>query len=80
MKKTIGSNPENMLFDIHCSLTAFAIMFRDKVGEECSWSTPTFYRKMKDPCSISNAEKEKIAAVLDETFRNLWTHCEKYRK
>ena len=80
MKKPVVSNPENMLADIHSKLTAFAIVFRDKVGEECSWSTPTFYRKMKNPCNLSNAEREKIAAVLDETFRDLWNYCEKYRK
>jgi hypothetical protein len=79
-KTTIASNPENMLADIHSKLTAFAIVFRDKVGEECSWSAPTFYRKMKNPGNLSNAEKDKIVAVLDETFKDLWDHCEKYRK
>jgi hypothetical protein len=58
----------------------FAILFQNKVSEECIWSTPTFYRKSKDAKAISNAEREKIVAVMDETFQNLWQYCEKYRK
>jgi hypothetical protein len=80
MKKVTSSNAENMLQDIYSTLMNFPIVFRDKVNHECAWSTPTFYRKARDPKTLSNAEKEKIVAVLDETFQNLWNHCEKYRK
>jgi hypothetical protein len=80
MKKVTNPHSENMLQDIHSALMNFPIVFRDKVNEECSWSTPTFYRKARDPKAISNAEKEKIIAVLDETFQHLWNYCEKYRK
>jgi hypothetical protein len=29
---------------------------------------------------LSNAEKEKIIAVLDEVYTSFWEYCEKYRK
>lgn len=80
MKRTIGPAPDNMLKDIHSKLMAFPILFRDKVEEECLWSTPTFYRKLKGPLNISNAEREKIIAVLDGAIRDLWDYFAKYRK
>jgi hypothetical protein len=30
--------------------------------------------------NLSNAEKEKIMAVLDEVYESFWEYCEKYRK
>ena len=93
MKKLVPQTPVpvNMLQDIHASLINFPIRFREKVCEECSWSVPTFYRKMRGtdkPAdasrkmvpALSNAEKEKIIAVVDEVFRELWDYCEHYRK
>ena len=80
MTKATTPTPENMLNDIYSQLLEFPTLFRDDVSEECSWSTPTYYRKVKDGKNLSNAEKDKIAAVLDETFKNLWQYCEKYRK
>ncbi|WP_217601978.1 hypothetical protein [Chitinophaga sp. GbtcB8] len=79
MKQTIDPGPGNMLKDIYSRLIAFPIFFRDHVGQECLWSTPTFYRKMRDVTILSNAEKEKIIAVFDEAFEELWDYCEKYR-
>ncbi|WP_298739512.1 hypothetical protein [uncultured Chitinophaga sp.] len=93
MKKLIPQTPVpvNMLQDIHSSLVNLPIRFREKVCEECSWSVPTFYRKMRGfdkPAeanrkmvpALSNAEKEKIVAVMDEVFREFWEHGDKYRK
>ncbi|HEY1165215.1 MAG TPA: hypothetical protein VGE90_08600 [Chitinophaga sp.] len=93
MKKLVPQTPVpvNMLQDIHSSLINFPIRFREKVCEECSWSVPTFYRKMRGfdkPAeasrkmvpALSNAEKEKIVAVMDEVFRDFWNYCDKYRK
>jgi len=45
MKNTIGPFTENVLDDIHSKLLEFPMLFRDKVNEECSWSTPTFYQQ-----------------------------------
>lgn len=80
MKKITGPDPDNMLNDIYTRLLAFPIHFRDKVGEECLWSTPTFYRKVKQPLNISNAERDKVMAVFDEAFEELWDYLEKYRR
>lgn len=80
MKKITGPDPDNMLNDIYTRLLAFPIRFRDKVGAECLWSTPTFYRKVKLPLNISNAERDKVMAVFDEAFEELWDYLEKYRR
>ena len=80
MKKVTSPNSENMLQDIYSTLINFPVAFRDKVNQECAWSAPTFYRKARDPKALSNAEREKIVAVVDEAFQNLWNYCEKYRK
>lgn len=94
MKRTNGhsnasSSGSNMLQDLHTRLFEAPILFRDRVCEECAWSIPTFYRKMKAidryngrkkliPC-LSNAEMEKIIDVLDQEFKKLWEYCERYR-
>lgn len=80
MRKITGPAPDNMLKDIYTKLVAFPIVFRDRVGEECLWSTPTFYRKFKQTSNISNAEREKIISVFDEAFKELWDYLEKYRR
>lgn len=80
MKRIIGAVPDNLLQDIYLKLGALPNLFRDKVGEECSWSTPTFYRKLKHITTISNAEREKIIDVLDEVFKETWDYCAKYRR
>jgi hypothetical protein len=74
MKKTEASASYNILKEIHLKLTAFPNEFRDKVGTECNWSTPTYYRKMKaetSSSSPSNAEREKIVALLGESLAEL---------
>jgi hypothetical protein len=94
MKKSMPSTPPlvNELQDVHSRMINLPIYFRERVCEECAWSVPTFYRKMrsvnkpggleKDKImpSLSNAEKEKIIAVMDEVYTGFWTYCEKYRR
>lgn len=72
MRKKI-TPPTNMLSQMHSCLNNLANCFRDKVCEECGWSTPTFYRKMRKN-NISNAEKDKIAEVF---FQLLNEHAKK---
>lgn len=80
----------NMLHDLHSRLFDLPIQFRDRVCEECAWSIPTFYRKMKAisrmngkkkliPC-LSNAEVEKIVVVLDQEIQTFSEYCNQYRK
>lgn len=80
MKKIQSPAPDNMLSDIYSKLMDFPIFFRDKVGEECLWSTPTFYRKLKNIANLSNAEREKVISIFDESFKELWDYLEKYRR
>lgn len=69
----------NMLRDIHKRMNQLPITFRARVCEECNWSVPTFYRKMRcvdkvDPETskvtpvLSNAERDKIMAVMEEVY------------
>ncbi|HEY8958677.1 hypothetical protein [Chitinophaga sp.] len=94
MKNETPVNPMqvNILLDIHTKLADFPVMFRERVCEECNWSAPTFYRKMrgKDKPSpndkrkiisvLSNAEKQKIMEVLEDGFMNVAEKCQKYMK
>ncbi|WP_149698580.1 hypothetical protein [Chitinophaga sp. CF418] len=91
MKKSKPSMvvPINLLQDVHSRMINLPIYFRERVCEECAWSIPTFYRKMRNILkpggdkimpNLSNAEKEKIIAVLDEVYTSFWEYCEKYRK
>ena len=82
----------NILKDSHEQFAELTILFRDAVCEECSWSIPTFYRKMRaiDKQSssrknkiipaISNADKEKIVQLNDKLLKGLWDYFSRYRK
>ena len=49
------------------------VNFRERVCEECNWSVPTFYRKLRltTENALSNAEKEMIMAVMQEVLEQL---------
>jgi hypothetical protein len=67
----------NPLSLIHRQLTRLPQAVRDCICKECDWSLPTYYRKVKgDP--ISNAEKEKIVAVLFERLAITWQLCKQH--
>lgn len=82
------SVPPNMLQDIHARMNNLAIYFRDRVCEECSWSVPTFYRKMRNSHKgsdktvpiLSNAEIDKIIAVFDEVIYAFIGYCDRHRR
>lgn len=91
----MSTNPflqSNMLKDSQEKFMELPVLFRDAVCEECGWSIPTFYRKMRaiDKRSItrknkiipaiSNAEKEKIAQLNDKLLKGLWDYFSRYRK
>lgn len=62
----------NTLMDIHDRFMNLFTMFRAKVCEECNYSVPTYYRKVKGKeKSISNAEREKIKDVEKGCIRHL---------
>ena len=76
----MSKEPINVLLDIHTKLSSLPVLFREKVCEECNWSTPTFYRKMRgrdkpNPNekgkiipALSNAEKQRIIEIMEEVF------------
>ena len=87
------SEQQNVLSDVHDKMLDLPILFRQRVCTECGWSTPTFYRKMRQlnkksrkgsedklVPGISIADKEKIMAVAEEIYKEFWAHCDKYRK
>ncbi|MDR6566393.1 hypothetical protein SAMN05660461_4026 [Chitinophaga ginsengisegetis] len=88
----MSKEPINVLLDIHTKLSSLPVLFREKVCEECNWSTPTFYRKMRgrdkpNPNekgkiipALSNAEKQRIIEIMEEVFASGEDDLEKYRK
>ncbi|MET3875019.1 MULTISPECIES: hypothetical protein [Chitinophaga] len=88
----MSKEPINVLLDIHTKLSGLPVVFREKVCEECNWSTPTFYRKMRGKDkpnpnekgkiipALSNAEKQKIIEIMEEVFASCEEDLEKYRK
>lgn len=73
-------NEMNALNKLHSAFTASAIRFRERVCEECNYSVPTFYRKVRSGDKIengrlvsvlSNAEKGKIREIADEVIGEL---------
>ncbi|HEY9262561.1 hypothetical protein [Chitinophaga sp.] len=63
---------ENVLFMLHSEFTTVAQHLRDRVCEECNYSVPTFYRKLRSRDKViegrvipalSNAEKDKIREI-----------------
>ncbi|MFY0255458.1 hypothetical protein ACDQ55_16050 [Chitinophaga sp. 30R24] len=66
----------NLLY-AHTIFSKTSVEFRRKVCEECSWSTPTFYRKLKalyeekPGGTLSNAEVEMIQGIARQVIENL---------
>ncbi|NLU93231.1 hypothetical protein [Chitinophaga sp. Ak27] len=76
----IKSQPANILLDMHTKFSKLPVLFRERVCEECNYSTPTFYRKMRGIDrrvegkliqALSNAEKEKIKEIAEEVTDGL---------
>lgn len=67
----------NVLLQIHTVFSKLPITFRERVCEECNWSLPTFYRKMRTQDTerdgkvlpaLSNAEKKTIMQLMGEVY------------
>lgn len=81
----------NILLAFHTAFSKLPTNFRELVSDECNWSIPTFYRKMrgKDRIhsndrskllpAISNAEKEAILRQAAIAFQEINDFMEKYR-
>ncbi|RBL93665.1 MULTISPECIES: hypothetical protein [Chitinophaga] len=88
----MSREPSNLLFAIHEKFSGLAAGFRERVCEDCNWSTPTFYRKMraketrgpadkgKQSTYLSSAERQRIVEIMDEVYDAFWKSMAKYRK
>lgn len=56
----------NLLLDIHTTFSKFPINFRELVSEDCDWSIPTFYRKMRGRDKPDPNNKGKILVALSK--------------
>ena len=70
----------NILNKLHAAFTTIPVRFRERVCEECNYSTPTFYRKVRGVNKVenkkvihvlSNAEKAKIKDIAEEVKHEL---------
>jgi hypothetical protein len=73
----------NILLDLHTAFSNLPIRFRNLVSQECNFSTPTFYRKMRgkdkpDPnnkgkiiSALSNAEKIAILRQAEIVYNDI---------
>lgn len=59
----------NTLFNLHEIYSKMASIFREKVCEDCNWSQPTFYRKMRTRVPINRREKGRHYLSLAEERR-----------
>ncbi|WP_436487413.1 hypothetical protein [Chitinophaga sp. ARDCPP14] len=86
----ISSGKSNAALDLHTLFSALPTVFREYVCEECNWSTPTFYRKLRTKdmvnpenpkrviSAISKAEKDKIIEIGLKVFEKAGMYISKY--
>ncbi|MGO4291187.1 hypothetical protein [Chitinophaga sp. RAB17] len=83
------SNAQNVLLNLHTLLSRLPVSFREKVCEECNWSVPTFYRKVrlkdikekdgKVIYALSSAERAMILKVLQEVVVAMEKDLQSYK-
>jgi hypothetical protein len=70
----------SILLEMHTTFSKLPILFRERVCEECNYSVPTFYRKLRSKDRevdgkivrvLSKAEKEKIREIAEEVTNGL---------
>lgn len=58
----------NIVSHVYPKVVSMPVLIRDLICQECGWSVPTFYRKIRvgnrGEVRISNAEREKILEVV----------------
>lgn len=75
------SNAKNVLLHLHSLMSKLPVNFRGRVCEECNWSIPTFYRKLRlvdatnregrIVTALSDTEKEIILKMMKEVYDRL---------
>ncbi len=64
----------NTLLELHTEFSKLPVVFRERVCEECNYSVPTFYRKIRGNGmqALSKAEKVMIRRVGEELVNELF--------
>jgi hypothetical protein len=79
-----GNDNGNILNCLHPTLINLPIQIRTLVCQECNWSIPTFYRKVRSGRNgkvlISNAEKEKILAIIYDVLTSQAEQIKSFQK
>ncbi|SHN34216.1 hypothetical protein [Chitinophaga sp. CF418] len=64
----------NIMSHLYPKVVSIPLLIRDLICQECQWSIPTFYRKIrigsKGEVRISNAEREKIFEIVYAVLMN----------
>lgn len=60
---------KNLLTELFLAANTLPIICRQQICKHCAWSTPTFYRKLRNG-DISNAEISKIKEIYIEQFND----------
>jgi hypothetical protein len=72
----------NGLLEMYSEFAKVPVLFKERVCEECNYSTPTFYRKMRGIDRringklvqvLSKAEQGKIREIAEEVTNGLFT-------
>ncbi len=89
MENVNEQSKPNILMDIHTRLIALPIRIRDLICDECGFSIPTAYRKMRTAdqlsesgrmiTAFSTAEREMIIKIVDSELKSIGKYLEKYR-
>lgn len=72
-EKPQGPSP---IYTIHNKLINLPILIRSEICEECGWSIPSFYRKIKRG-RVSNAELEKASSLIATNLERILADIQK---
>ncbi|MEZ2443362.1 hypothetical protein AB6805_16680 [Chitinophaga sp. RCC_12] len=75
---SIETQKKNILLELHTEFSKLPVLFRERVCEECNYSAPTFYRKMrgnegKGVPALSKAEMKRIRSIGEELVNGLFS-------
>ncbi|WP_120518254.1 hypothetical protein [Chitinophaga barathri] len=68
MKEETTPQTGNTLFHTYQYLSVLPKIFIELIREEMGWSEATFYRRMKTPKALSNAECTAILLVFEKVL------------
>ncbi len=71
-----------MLRQLHQEITSFTSVYRQAICEECDWSTPTYYRKLRenDNPELSSMETKTAISVALSITQTIQTRLKAIEK